>query len=482
MAEPRRPATFGYAPSERGGKFLDGGLMRHVVTMSLSASVGLVSVFLVDFADLFFISLLGEAELAAAIGFAGTLLFLVFSAAIGLAIAMAALVAPRVGRGELEEARTVAGGVLIAGLALFVIWSATAFALRAEAMTLLGATGRTHTLAVDFLAVVLPAMPLGALGMMGSAVLRAHGDARRAMQVTLWAGGVNAVLDPLLIFGFGLGLDGAAWATVAARVAMAGAALWAVRRHYGGFAWPSPARLLADLRPMLAIALPAVLTNVATPIGNGIATRAIAPFGDAAVAGWAVVGRLTPLAFCVLFAVSGAIGPIIGQNAGAGRYDRVRETLVRAMQFVALAVLVSWALLLLARPLIVEQFGLGGEGARLLVWFALAIAPLSLFNGALFVSNAAFNNLHRPLWATWLNWARHTLGVAPFVWLGAIVGGAPGVLVGQALGGLVFGLVGLWLAWRLVERYAEGRLDEKGHRLPPLMRARPDAPFTSPRG
>ena len=205
-----------------------------------------------------------------------------------------------------------------------------------------------------------------------------------------------------------------------------------------------------------------MLTDVATPIGNGIATRAVAPFGDAAVAGWAVAGRLTPLAFCVLFAVSGAIGPIIGQNAGAGRYERVRETLVRAMQFVALAVLAPWALLLLVRPLIVDQFGLSGEGARLVVWFALAVAPLSIFNGALFVSNAAFNNLHRPLWATWLNWARHTLGVAPFVWAGAVLGGAPGVLVGQALGGLLFGLVGLWLSMRLIEGYAEGRLDVGG--------------------
>jgi len=470
------------APGARPAKFLGGSLMRHVVTMSLSASVGLVSVFIVDFADLYFISLLGEAELAAAVGFAGTLLFLVFSAAIGLAIAMAALVAPRVGRGELDEARTVAGGVMIAGVALFVVLTAIAFLWRAEAIALLGATGRTHALAVDFLAIVLPAMPFGAIGMMGSAVLRAHGDARRAMQVTLWAGGVNAVLDPLFIFALGLGLDGAAWATVAARAAMAAAAVLAVRRHYGGFTWPGPARLAADLRPMFAIAGPAVLTNIATPIGNGIATRAIAPFGDGAVAAWAVIGRLTPLAFCVLFAVSGAVGPIIGQNAGAERYERVRETLLRAMQFVALAVLVSWALLLAARSLIVEQFGLGPEGARLLWWFAVAVAPLSLFNGALFVSNAAFNNLHRPLWATWLNWGRHTLGVAPFVWVGAVVGGAPGVLVGQALGGFVFGLLGLWLAARLIDGYAGGRLDREGHRSPPLMRARPDAPFTSPRG
>ena len=486
MAEPQAPGAPTGAPASAnapsGPKFLEGNLLRHVATMALSASVGLVSVFLVDLADLWFISLLGEAELAAAVGFAGTLLFLVFSAAIGLAIAVAALVAPRVGRGELEEARTVAGGAMLAGVALFALLTACAFALRGEAMTLLGAEGRTHALAVEFLTIVLPVMPFGAIGMMGSAVLRAHGDARRAMQVTLWAGGVNAVLDPVLIFGLDLGLDGAAWATVAARAAMAATAVIAVVRHRGGFALPGPGRLLADLRALLAIAGPAVLTNVATPVGNGIATRAIAPFGDGVVAAWAVIGRLVPLAFCALFAVSGAVGPIVGQNAGAERHDRVREALVRALQFVALAVLVSWTLLALARPLIVEAFGLGEDGARLVGWFALAVAPLWLFNGALFVSNAAFNNLRRPLWATWLNWGRNTLGVAPFVWIGAQVAGAPGVLVGQALGGLLFALLGLRLAFSLVDGYASGRLDREGHRLPPLMRARPEAPFASPRG
>jgi len=463
-------------------RFLTGSLMRHVTTMALSSSVGLLSVFLVDFADLYFISLLGQAELAAAVGFAGTVSFFVFSITIGLAIAIGALVAPRLGAGRRDEAREVATSVLLvgvafsAGIAAVTVWQAAAL------VTLLGATGETHRLAVDYLHIVLPAIPLGALGIMCSSILRAHGDARRAMQVTLWAGGVNAVLDPLLIFGLGLGLDGAALATVAARAAMALAAVLAVQRHCGGFAVPRPARVVADLAPMLAIAGPAVLTNVATPIGNAVVTRFIAVHGDAAVAAYAVVGRLTPLVFCTLFAVSGAVGPIVGQNAGAERYDRVREALVRSLQFVALAVLAAWAFLLLARPWIVSGFGLDAQGATIVFWFIVLAAPLFFFNGALFVANGAFNNLRRPLWATWLNWGRNTIGVLPFVWAGSTLGGAAGVLVGQALGGLVFGVLATWLSYRLVAGYASGRLDATGHRLPALERARPDAPFSSPRG
>jgi Na+-driven multidrug efflux pump len=74
----------------------------------------------------------------------------------------------------------------------------------------------------------------------------------------------------------------------------------------------------------------------------------------------------------------------------------------------------------------------------------LFCGPLALaffFNGALFVSNACFNNLGRPFYSTWLNWGRHTIGTIPFVWLGAMLLGAPGVLIGQAVGGVVVGVV-----------------------------------------
>ena len=109
------------------------------------------------------------------------------------------------------------------------------------------------------------------------------------------------------------------------------------------------------------------------------------------------------------------------------------------------------------------------------------VAPLFLFNGTLFVSNAAFNNLRRPLFSTFLNWGKNTIGVVPFITVGAALGGAPGVLIGQSVGGVVFGIVGFWLAYRLVNRFESGDSDpDKGMQVP-LMRRRAEAPFNSPR-
>lgn len=461
--------------------FLKGNLLRHISIMSASASIGLVSLFLVDFADLLFISMLGEQELAAAVGFAGTVLFFTFSVSIGMTIATSALVAQRLGQGVAEEARKIASSVLTFGIAISTLLAVLCWIYAPVLIGLIGAKGNTLELAVGYFRIVVTAMPIAAIGMMATGILRAHGDARRAMIVTLTAGAVNAVLDPILIFGFGLGLDGAAYASVSARFATMATALYPIFKHYGGFARIDAARFKSDLKPIIAIAAPAMLTNIATPFGNGFVTRAISEFGDPAVAAMAVAGRLTPLAFCVIFALSGAVGPIIGQNFGARQFDRVRGTLIKSVQFTAAYVAVIWIVLLLGHSAISASFGLSQEGAEIIFWFAVAVAPLFIFNGTLFVSNAAFNNLRRPLFSTFLNWGKNTMGVVPFIYIGAEMGGAAGVLIGQAVGGVVFGILGFWLAYRLVGRYESGKSDpDKGLRFP-LLRRRAEAPFNSPR-
>jgi len=424
--------------------------MRHVAVMSLSASIGLLSMFMVDFVDLFFIAQLGDPSLTAAVGYAATLLYFTFAISLGLAIAVSALAARLIGSGDEDGARRVATSAMTFGVSISVLISALIWFLAPTLLSLLGAKGPTAAHAASYLRIVVLAMPIGAFGTMCSFLLRAHGDARRSMIVTLTAGGVNAVLDPIFIFGFGWGLEGAAYASVWARTAMAVSALYPIIKHYGGLAPFDLKALRADLPAILGISIPAVLTNIATPLGGSIVVKILSPFGDSAVAGLAVIGRLTPLAFCVVFALSGAVGPIIGQNFGAQQHGRARDTLTRAMMFAGGYVLAAWLLLFLLHGFVSDVFKLDAEASSLVFWFALCVAPLFIFNGSLFISNAAFNNLKRPLWSSMLNWGKNTIGVWPFVVLGAAWGGAPGVIIGQAIGGIFFGILGLWLAYRLV--------------------------------
>lgn len=425
------------------GRFVTGSTLRHVVTMTATGSIGLAAVFAVDVLNLYYISQLGQKELAAAIGYAGTLLFFVTSLAIGLSIAVTAMVSRALGRGDVAGARVLAGASLVLMGGAMTAAALLLYPWLGPLLGLLGATGETADLALRFMRFVLPSAPVLGLGMCLSALLRSLGDARRAMTVTLGAGAATAVLDPMFIFGFGWALDGAALSTFLARSVMMAIGLHALLRVHRLYAAPDWAALRETVRPFLAIGLPAVLTQVATPVGNAFVTAAIAPFGDDAVAGWAVVVRIIPVAFVALFALSGAIGPIFGQNLGAGRPDRLRATLHDSLRVILFYVLAVWLLLALGSDLIADAFGTEGDARRIVVFFCLFVAGSFIFNGALFVANAAFNNLGYPLYSTLLNWGRATLGVVPFIWLGARWYGAEGVMAGYGLGVVLFGALGI---------------------------------------
>jgi len=431
-------------------KFLTGNLFRHVSVMSLTASVGLMAIFFVDFVDMFFIAMLGKSELAAAVGYAGAILFFTTSFGIGMAISAGALVARALGKGDAEAAKTKATNALIYGTIFGAFFAAAVWANLSALVALLGASGDTADLAVHYLAIIVPTLPLLMIGMVGGAILRAHGDARRAMFATIYGGAVNAVLDPILIFGLDLELTGAALASVVARVVIAATSLLPLLRHYGGLKIPGILALLRDLPPVLAIAIPAILTQLATPIGQAYVTRAMADYGEAAVSGMAIIGRLTPLAFGTIFALSGAVGPIIGQNYGAGHTDRVRGAFKAGLIFTAGVVVFVATLLFIFRGPIADLFTADGITRELVFLFCGPLALMFFFNGMLFVSNAAFNNLGHPFYSTVMNWGRHTIGTVPFVLLGSAWLGAPGVLIGQAIGGLIFGLLAFRVAGRVM--------------------------------
>lgn len=441
--------------AEAQAKFLTGNLFRHVTVMSLTSSVGLMAIFAVDFVDMIFIAMLGKAELAAAVGYAATILFFTTSFGIGMAIAAGALVARALGAGDGELASERRTHALFYGVIFGAVFAALVWSNVATIVSLLGAEGRTAELAVSYLRIVVPSLPFLMVGMMGGAILRAHGDARRAMMATIYGGLVNAVLDPILIFGLNLELTGAALASVAARIVIAITAFLPIIKHYGGIGRPHLSRLLRDLPPIAGIAFPAILTQLATPVGQAIVTRAMAEFGELAIAGMAIVGRLSPLAFAVIFALSGAVGPILGQNYGARDFERVRIGLNSALLFTGLIIVFVSAVLFAMRPLIADLFSATGITRELVYLFCGPLSLLFFFNGVLFVANATFNNLGHPFYSTFLNWGRNTVGMVPLVFLGSVTLGAQGVLIGQAIAGVIFGVLAWWLARRVITQAPE---------------------------
>ncbi|OJY38115.1 MAG: MATE family efflux transporter [Rhizobiales bacterium 65-9] len=433
-------------------RFVSGSTMRHVVVMTATASVGLLAIFFVDFLSLLYVSWLGEPAATAGVGFATVVFFFSISINIGLMIAVSAIVSRALGAGERARARELAAAAMAIMSVASLVMSVLVIAALPAILPLLGAQGRAYEVAYRFLMIALPSTVFMALGMGWSAVLRAVGDARRAMNVTLIGGAVSAVLDPILIFGLHLGPDGAAVSTVVSRIVFAWFGYRGAVLVHDLVARPTLEGVRRHARAVIAIAGPAVLTNLASPVAIAFVTRTIAQFGDAVIAASAIIDRVVPLAFGGIFALAGAVGPILGQNWGARRYDRMRSAFRDALLFVIIYVLCVWVALVALRDVIAFVFAAADATADLIRLFAVISGPTWLFMGFLFTANSAFNNLGFPFYATLFNWGRATAGTIPFAVAGASIGGAAGVMIGFTVGAALFGVTAAIVAWRCIRR------------------------------
>lgn len=432
--------------------FTEGSTMRHVVIMTSTAAIGMISVFFVDAISLFYISKLNDAAQTAAVGRASYVLAFVIAISVGLMIGSSVLVAKAIGAKRDEDARSYAGSAVVAVFVLNALAGLILFALRDTLLNLLDAQGEALVYAQNYLNIILFGTPFLGLGMVSMGILRAKGDAKRSMMITLTGGILTAILDPIFIFGLGWEVIGAATVSLAVRIGFAAMGMYFLVVTHDALAWNGTKRFLKDIKEMGMISIPAVFTNLAAPVGAFLIAERIAAFGDAAIAGQAVVDRLIPLAFGVIFSLSGAVGPIIGQNFGAGLMPRVRQTLIDGLIFNATYVLLAWTVLFLGRNAIIATYSATGDMALMIDLFCTIIAGSFLFNGTLFVTNAAFNNLGRPIWATLFNWARQTIGVLPFVWIGAEWGGLQGIAWGVAIGSVPFSIAAVMTAFWLIRR------------------------------
>jgi putative MATE family efflux protein len=438
--------------AENAPRFVTGSLLKHILVMTSAGAVGLMAIFVGDLANIYFLSRTGDEAVVAAVGYASSILLISTSIGIGLLIAATSLVAPALGAGQRERARELSTGshiltFLISAALSVVLW----FAIEPLLISF-GATGRTLELATIYLAILVPTLPMLALGMTSSAVLRSVGDPRRAMHVTLIGAVVNTVLDVVFIVQLGLGIEGAAIASLLARVAIMAVGFHGVINIHNLMGRIDLATLKRDTPAFVSIATPAILTNIASPAGNAYVTFAIAAYGDAAVAAWAIVGRIVPVAFGAIYALSGNVGPILGQNYGARASGRMRDVLTLSLFTMVAFTVAAWIILALTAGTLANAFNAGEEARDLIVFFCRWLSPLFVFMGALFIANAAFNTLGRAQYSTFLNWGRATLGTIPFVLAGGALAGAYGVLAGHMMGGIIFGVIGVIRGYQLIAR------------------------------
>lgn len=416
-------------------------------------AIGVLALLGFQLVDSAFIARLGTAPLAAH-AFTFPLSFLIIGIQVGLGIAISALISRTLGAGDQARARRLGSLVLLVGGAVIAVLAVTLWLVQAPVFSWLGADAEALALIRGYWGPQLLGAWLGAVLYFGYSLFRAHGNTRLPGSLMVVTSLINLVLDPLLIFGIGpwpgLGLPGAAWATVIAFAA--GLAMLVTRLRGSG--WLASSGLAGELRRstrgFLGIAGPAMLSQLMPPLAAMLAISAVATQGEAAVAAWGLASRLETLSLMVVLAMTMSLPPWLGRCYGAGDWEQVRRLLRLALRVVVLWQLGLGLTLALASPWVAAALAATPEVREALVWLIRFLLPSYALLGVCMIVVSAGNALGWPLRAMLMSSARLFLFYLPCLWLGVSLGGLIGLAAGAALGNLLAGLAAWWLLRRVL--------------------------------
>jgi putative MATE family efflux protein len=424
--------------------------------MTFASWVAMVAGMLLSLVDMFFLSRLDDIDVLAAMAFSGSIGLFTVSIGIGFSVSTSVLVSQKITRVGQEEANHLFSAICAMGLAIGILFTAILLSLLPYLLSMLGAESAPFEYAMSYLQLTLLASPLGVLAMIFASGLRAAAMAKASMWISLSATVINIILDPILIEVLGWGIDGAAWATVISRISTFLIGIW-----YFGYKikWFKPVSLdfiKQEIPSVRRIASPALISSLFTPIGSMLVVWIVSDYGSEAMAGMGIVGSLSPILFSVFFSISGSAGPMVGQNIGAKRPERVVEIYQTSLGFIASYTLVVWLVGILAHGLIARLFGITGLPAELVMVYCTVQIPLSMGLGAIAISNGIFNNLGKPEWSMRVSLARATIGTLVFSYLGSELFGLYGAIIGSSMTFFVFGSLAVYLANNLFKKRCEG--------------------------
>jgi putative MATE family efflux protein len=400
----------------------EGPINRHLVAMATPIAAGMIFQTLYFLVDLYFVGRLGGAAIAG-VGSAGNLTFLVMALTQVLGVGTVALIAQAVGRKDQPRANLVFNQSSVLAMAALAACLLLGYPFAAHFAGALGSDAATRAAGATYLRWYLPGLALQFAMVAMASALRGTGIVKPAMTAQMLTVMINVILAPVLIGGWGTGHPlGVAGAGLASSIAISVGVLlmWIYflrLEHYVGFA-RSDWRPRVDVwRQILAIGLPAGGEFVIMFVIFSFIYFVIRPFGASAQAGFGVGTRVMQAIFLPAMAVAFAVAPIVGQNFGAGRPARVRQTFRSAALMSSALMLVVMALCL-GRPALLigafisepEAIRVGSDYLRFVSWNCVA-------SGFVFVCSGVLQGLGNTWPALWSSGSRLITFITPVWWL-----------------------------------------------------------------
>src|SRR5436190_17495484 len=314
----------------------EGSVTRHLLHMASFMAVSMVVQTLYLLADLYWVGRLGK-EAIAAVGLSGNLMMLVVALTQTLGVGTTTVIAHAAGRKDQPHAERGFNQSIVLSFAAAVFFGLCSFPFRHQYSVALSADAPTAKLAASYLGWFIPALmlqfPLVSLG----SALRATGIIKPAVGLQVLSVILNIILAPLLIFGVGglpkMGVAGAALATFLSILVANVLTIIYFERSYRYLRvrvsqWKPQLKIWWS---MLKIGIPAGAEFALMAVYIVVVYAIIRPFGAAAQAGFGVGARVMQAMFLPVIAVAFSVGPVVGQNFGGRRADRVRQTFYSAV-------------------------------------------------------------------------------------------------------------------------------------------------------
>ncbi|MEW5804307.1 MAG: MATE family efflux transporter [bacterium] len=430
---------------------VEGPMRKMMVRLTAPMIFGTAALIGFNIVDTYFLGRIGTLPLAA-IGFTFPAVVIVTGLSMGTGGGVSAALSRAIGEGDQYKIKRFTTDGLILTFLLSVIMSVGGILTFDSAFRLLKVPPEVMPLIRQYMIIWYAGVLALALQAVLNAIFRAMGNTIIPTMVLCSAMILNMILNRLLIFGFGpiprMDIPGAAVATVIALAAPLPYPFWLLhfRMHMITYDWPGLKALWHSWRHILFVGIPSAISNTIVPIGAGVITRLVAGYGPESVAALGVASRIEIFTMAVIVALATVLDPFIGQNCGAGKYDRVREA-VRDTQVFSLLWGLGIAVIFaaIARPL-AAVFSDDPKVISVTVTY-LRIVPVAFgLYGVTMLASASMNVLQKPVQALTLVSIHILFLLIPFVFIGYYLFGLPGIFGAIAAARITAGMIArIWL-------------------------------------
>ncbi len=446
-------------PYAHRGDLTNGPISKHLTRMTIPMIWGLFAVIAVQLVDTYFISTIGDTEILAGFSFTFPVTMIISHLVFGINIALSSVTARLIGAKNIQDTKRVVLHGIILAVCLSSIIAFSTFIVLKPLFFAMGADEKTFAVIAAYMPLWLISSIILAIPVNANSAMRAAGDTFMPALVMTSMAIVNAILDPILIFGYfgapALGVQGAALATLIATIFCTGIAMYFVICKKDMIALDSLHldKFKDSFKRLVVIAIPAGIGNIIVPITSAIILAILASYGSEAVAAYGVVSRIEAISLILVLALSLGMAPIVGQNWGAGNYERVHEA-------ISLAILVNfiWSILVAIILGIFASTIAGAFSNDPLVLhycvFFFWVVPLSYgFGNLVFGWGSAFNAMGMPQTAFALIFTKAILITLPAVFIGGWLYGVEGIFVSIALTNLTAGIIIHILSARICKKH-----------------------------